>query len=59
MTQNPVSEILEHVRRTALLQAAAEQTDGELLEAFVQRRDSLALEVLVRRHAPMVWGVCR
>src|SRR5262249_25496204 len=45
-------------RRSALLQEGEEQTDGQLLEAFVRRRDSLALETLVRRHAPMVWGVC-
>src|SRR5262249_45291580 len=46
-------------RRSALLREGAEQTDGQLLEAFVRRRDSQALEGLVQRHAPMVWGVCR
>jgi RNA polymerase sigma factor (sigma-70 family) len=51
--------MVQHLRRSALLRDGAEQTDGQLLEAFIQGRDGLALEALVRRHAPMVWGVCR
>jgi len=34
-------------------------TDGDLLERFVAEGDPLAFEVLLRRHAPMVLGVCR
>jgi RNA polymerase sigma factor (sigma-70 family) len=59
MTANPVSGFIQHLRRVELLREAENQTDGQLLEGFVSRRDGLALEVLVLRHAPMVWGVCR
>jgi RNA polymerase sigma factor (sigma-70 family) len=34
-------------------------TDGHLLGQFVGRRDISALDALVRRHGPMVWGICR
>jgi RNA polymerase sigma factor (sigma-70 family) len=36
----------------------AARTDGQLLTSFVQDRDTAALAALVRRHGPMVWGVC-
>jgi RNA polymerase sigma-70 factor (ECF subfamily) len=34
-------------------------TDGQLLERYVSRRDEAVFEAIVRRHGPMVWGVCR
>jgi hypothetical protein len=34
-------------------------TDGQLLEDYIRHRDEVALAALVRRHGPMVWGVCR
>jgi RNA polymerase sigma factor (sigma-70 family) len=43
----------------ASLSCEVEMTDEELLDRFVSRRDSAAFEVLVRRHGPMVLGVCR
>src|ERR1700683_4028751 len=33
-------------------------TDGQLLDSFVHQKDEAALAALVRRHGPMVWGVC-
>src|SRR6516165_2557004 len=37
----------------------AELTDGEFLDQFLTRHDEAAFEALVRRHGPMVLGVCR
>jgi RNA polymerase sigma-70 factor (ECF subfamily) len=34
-------------------------SDGQLLGRFAARREEAAFEALVRRHGPMVWGVCR
>src|SRR3954447_9915588 len=35
------------------------RSDGQLLDRFVVRRESAVFEAIVRRHGPMVWGVCR
>jgi RNA polymerase sigma factor (sigma-70 family) len=43
----------------ALMQAADRATDAHLLQAFLERRDEAAFEGLLRRHGPMVLGVCR
>jgi RNA polymerase sigma factor (sigma-70 family) len=59
MVPSAIRHFLDHLRRSAPPRDGAEQTDGELLEAFVGHRDARALEALVRRHALMVWGVCR
>jgi RNA polymerase sigma factor (sigma-70 family) len=38
---------------------ADQATDAQLLDAFITRKDQAAFEVIVRRYAPMVLGVCR
>src|SRR5437762_2085800 len=54
-----ISKVIQHVRSALLLRAGDGLTDGQLLECFVSCRETAALEALVRRHASMVWGVCR
>src|SRR3954468_7193038 len=34
-------------------------SDGQLLDRFIARREGAVFEAIVRRHGPMVWGVCR
>jgi RNA polymerase sigma factor (sigma-70 family) len=52
-----IAEVFRHLRRTALL--SADLTDGQLLECYLTRQEAAAFEALVRRHGPMVLGVCR
>jgi RNA polymerase sigma factor (sigma-70 family) len=51
--------LLHHLRRVALQALGEQRTDGQLLEHFISRRDETAFEALLRRHGPMVRGVCR
>jgi RNA polymerase sigma factor (sigma-70 family) len=50
---------MHHLRRMIFLAGAKTLGDGELLDSFIMGRDESAFEVLVRRHGPMVQGVCR
>src|SRR6516165_8974263 len=59
MANNQMSEVLQHLRKAALLRDGAGLTDGQLLEDYLRHREEAALTALVRRHGPMVWGVCR
>jgi RNA polymerase sigma factor (sigma-70 family) len=59
MPTSPTTNVIEHLRRAALLRDGAGLGDGELLDRFLECRDEAALAALVRRHGPMVWGVCR
>ena len=51
--------MIEHVCKIALRAGGDGLTDGQLLLRFIDARDETAFAVLVRRHGPMVLGVCR
>src|SRR5437879_3907552 len=55
MTHGPLRTLLRHLHRTT----AGASTDAALLERFRADPDPVALEAIVRRHGPRVWGVCR
>jgi RNA polymerase sigma factor (sigma-70 family) len=57
MATSPMSGVIQHLR--GVLRDGAGLTDGQLLEEYIGRRDDAAFAALVRRHGPMVWGVCR
>jgi RNA polymerase sigma factor (sigma-70 family) len=58
MSESRWGGVVEHLRRAALRGDVA-PADGHLLDCFIARRDEAAFEALVRRHGPMVLGVCR
>jgi RNA polymerase sigma factor (sigma-70 family) len=57
VTTNQSNRLIDYLRRTVVHDAAG-TTDGQLLGKFLDAKDGAAFAALVRRHAPMVWGVC-
>src|SRR5262249_56177080 len=56
---NQLSRVLQTIHRAAFHRDEAGLTDGQLLETYARSREEAAFAALVRRHGPMVWGVCR
>ncbi|HEY7425733.1 MAG TPA: sigma-70 family RNA polymerase sigma factor [Gemmataceae bacterium] len=59
MTTNPLRTALNHLRQALRPSGEDALSDGQLLTRFVATRDEAAFAALVRRHGPMVLGVCR
>src|SRR5206468_4021346 len=58
MAPPPLTNALRRLR-AGLEGHGAGRTDGELLRAFLRRHDEAAFAALLKRHGPMVLGVCR
>src|SRR5579871_3259385 len=59
MATAQMDTVIRHLCRAVLRQDGAGWTDGQLLACFIDQKDEAAFEALVRRHGPMVLGVCR
>lgn len=59
MPTGHANRLMPTLRRVVLARESAARSDGDLLGAFVASRDADAFAELVRRHGPMVLGVCR
>jgi RNA polymerase sigma factor (sigma-70 family) len=51
--------VLRHIRGLAAAENVNRLPDRQLLERFVTAQEDSAFEALVRRHGPLVLGVCR
>ncbi len=58
MTRGPLSRVLDELQRT-MGSAEAGDSDARLMERFIRHADEQAFVSLLRRHGPMVYGVCR
>jgi RNA polymerase sigma factor (sigma-70 family) len=59
LKRNDVSEAIRDLQTLFDAGTLVGLSDGQLLERFIATREEAPLEVLVERHGPMVWGVCR
>jgi RNA polymerase sigma factor (sigma-70 family) len=59
MARTQKSKILPQLRKIVGMREEAGASDAHLLARFIDQRDDVAFAALVRRHGPMVFGVCR
>src|SRR5262249_49560147 len=59
MATRQMNTVLHQLHGAAGARATADLSDADLLGCFLDRRDEVAFAILVRRHGPMVLGVCR
>ncbi len=59
MNDGGVDSVAQGLRTLFEVGSVGGLPDGQLLDRFVARREEAVFEAIVRRHGPMVWGVCR
>jgi RNA polymerase sigma factor (sigma-70 family) len=59
MNSAQVGAVLGYVRRLAAIRKDDDLPDHQLLECFALDRDEAAFAAMLKRHGPMVLGVCR
>src|SRR5437588_76759 len=59
MVNGQLDIVVRHLHRLAGAPEGEDFSDGQLLERFAGRGEEAAFAALLRRHGPMVLGVCR
>jgi RNA polymerase sigma factor (sigma-70 family) len=59
MASDQLDIVVRYLHRLAAAPDGEDLSDGQLLERFAKRGEEAAFAALVRRHGPMVLGVCR
>jgi RNA polymerase sigma factor (sigma-70 family) len=59
MSSAQVGTVLRHIRQLTTARHDDDVPDRQLLERFARQRDGDAFDALLKRHGPMVLGVCR
>ncbi|HEX3148376.1 MAG TPA: sigma-70 family RNA polymerase sigma factor [Gemmataceae bacterium] len=59
MNQSLLRTAVERAGRLAAPLALDDLSDADLLARYLSARDEPAFAAIVRRHGPLVWGVCR
>jgi RNA polymerase sigma factor (sigma-70 family) len=59
MAAGKLNKVIQYLHAVMRWEDTAGMSDGDLVNRFIQHRDEVAFEALVRRHGPMVFGVCR
>jgi RNA polymerase sigma factor (sigma-70 family) len=54
-----LNKVATQLRQASLPSDGSDLSDGQLLAQFIGQHDEAAFEALVKRHGPMVLGVCR
>jgi RNA polymerase sigma factor (sigma-70 family) len=53
------NSVISHVEALVAPRVCDDLPDGELLQRFLHKKDDATFSAIVRRHGPLVWGVCR
>jgi RNA polymerase sigma factor (sigma-70 family) len=59
MATSQTGIVLQHFRRILEAHQVGPRADRQLLQRFIAAREEAAFSALVRRHGPLVFGVCR
>jgi RNA polymerase sigma factor (sigma-70 family) len=59
MPRAPFENVLRYLLQGSVRHHDCDLSDGELLDRFRLSRDETAFNVLVARHGPLVYGICR